>query len=294
MTQEKRQRFDFDTFINELKKFVAKNGRYPLYNEKAIDNPSYNLGVKLSYIRRGTTPIKEEQMQKIKDLNCEWVDDKKSEFSIMYKHLQEFLKEKGRFPVYKEKSIDGTYDVGKVLEKFRKGKLKMTNKQKESLKTLGYTLEKRRGPATTFDEFFERLKNFVETNKRFPRSNDLDLDGEYKIGIKFFHIKRIYDDLKYAQKLALNKIGFPRSSKEFEFKEFYSRLAYFKKIKNRMPTATDQSWDASTYLWDNIRLIRCRHIKLDESQIKKLEKLGLKTQGHGIAGIINDEGMNLD
>ncbi len=294
IAQEKvdKRLFDFDTFYKHLNKFIEVNGRFPFVRETAIDDENYKLGKKVQNIKQGDIKIDEEKVNKLNRINFPWSTIKIYSVEEVYELTKEFKDKFNRLPLRSERDVNNTCNLGEKLHVVKISQYRLTKDQIQKFTDLGFSFEKAVKEISSFDEFYDRILDFVIRNKRFPSKIEKDADGNYEIGSRFANYRHKRIKLTSEQIEKLNLIGFPFTpNTSFMFEEFYPRLVYFKKIKGRMPRKLD-NWDGTDYLYKNLNYIRCGIIRLTSEQEEMLRELGFDSFGVAL-GILNENGYDV-
>ena len=255
--------YGWDENYERLKEFIDKNGRFPTQKEPcgtwlARQRKSYREG-KLSKER-------EAKLDDLGDWNISKKEIDEQRWNENYEKLKEFVEENGRFPTQKEPC--GSWLSTQRLS-YRKGKL--SEERKAKLDDLGdWNISQKEIDEQRWNENYEKLKEFVEENGRFPIYNE-------SCGVWLNHQRTCYRERKLSKerKAKLDKLGNgdwlnPKETiYDRLWNENYEKLKEFMNENHRFPTQNEPCGK-----WLNEQRVVYRKGKLSKEREAKLNLLG--------------------
>ena len=255
--------YGWDENYEKLKEFIDKNGRFPTQKEPcgtwlARQRKSYQEG-KLSKER-------EAKLDDLGDWNISKKEIDEQRWNENYEKLKEFVEENGRFPTQKEPC--GSWLSTQRLS-YRKGKL--SEERKAKLDDLGdWNISQKEIDEQRWNENYEKLKEFVEENGRFPIYNE-------SCGVWLNHQRTCYRERKLSKerKAKLDKLGNgdwlnPKETiYDRLWNENYEKLKEFMNENHRFPTQNEPCGK-----WLNEQRVVYRKGKLSKEREAKLNLLG--------------------
>ena len=262
----------FDETYEQLKQFIETNKKLP----SLTSNDSYEkylstwCACKRHY--KKTVKLSDDKIQKLEKLNG-WFWEKEDQFDETYEQLKQFIETNKKFPYEKSKNQQEkqlcSWCSNKRTDK-KKGKLSDDKIQKLE-KLTGWYWEKE----DPFEDHFDKLKQFIKTNKKFP---SLTSNDKYEKHLSKWCSSQRQE--KKKSKLSDDKIQKLEKltgwywEKEDSFDEIYEQLKQFIEINKKLPYKNSKNQQEKQLgSWCSNKHTDKKKGKLSDEKIQKLEKL---------------------
>ncbi|MCT4237826.1 Helicase associated domain protein [Elizabethkingia anophelis] len=209
--------------FEELKEFIETNGRLPFYSEinwLTKQKESFKKG-----------KLTQQQIELLLQLDENIFDYRAKTWNERYEELEKFIEANGRLPFHSE-----TNWLNAQKAHYKKGKL--TQQQIELLLQIDENIFKSKIAVKTWDERYEELEKFIETNGRLPSSKENSW---------YFAQKAHYKKGKLTQQqiellLQIDKNIFEVKVVSKTWEESYDVLRNFVQDNGRLPKQKEFPW----------------------------------------------------
>ncbi len=262
----------FEETYDRLKNWIDQNKRIPSISSKKLEEKRLGQWCSNKRNDKKINKLDENKIKKLEELN-EWYWELDDLFEETYNRLKIWIDVNKRIPSPKSKNVEekklgiwcSTKRQDKKINKLDENKIKKL----EQLNGWFWNLD------DIFDETYNRLKNWIEQNKRIPSNKSKNLE-EKKLGQWCSHKRKD----KNNNKLDENKIKKMEQlngwywNRDDIFDETYNRLKIWIDVNKRVPLQKSKNVEEKKLgRWCSNKRNDKKINKLDENKIKKLEQL---------------------
>ncbi|MCT4315501.1 Helicase associated domain protein [Elizabethkingia anophelis] len=206
-----------------FKEFIETNGRLPLLHEN-----SWYFAQKAHYKKGKLT---QQQIELLLQLDENIFDYRAKTWNERYEEIEKFIEANGRLPFRSE-----TNWLNAQKAHYKKGKL--TQQQIELLLQIDENIFKSKIVVKTWDERYEELEKFIETNGRLPSSKE----NSWYFAQKAHYKKGILTQQQIELLLQIDKNIFEVKVVSKTWEESYDVLRNFVKDNGRLPKQKEFPW----------------------------------------------------
>jgi superfamily II DNA or RNA helicase len=244
-----------------VKDNIKKNGRKLLIRENYIVDEKKNIEIDL-----------EEWNNELKERIWKYIDP----FMAMYEKVKEWIEKNGRIPSYSSKNIKEK-QLGKWCDHKRanKKKNKLSEDKIKKLQDIPYWYWGKDiiGGRLSFDERYEKLKEYIEKNDKLPSSTSKD---KYEKHLGEWCVSRRKNKkenkLSKERKNKLDNLPFWYWEQADPFMDTYENLKKWVEINNKLPSQKSKNREEKLLgSWCSSKKIYKKRGKLSDDKIKKLE-----------------------
>jgi hypothetical protein len=252
----------FSKNFEQIKEFVAKNGRMPSYLGDSVEKYLYNW---VRYQRRSKKKLSEERVKLLESISG-WFWEKEDPFPKNFEQLKKFVAKNDRMPSQSSKDPVEKF-LGVWVSTQRQKKKKLSEERVKMLELVnGWLWE-----ADPFPKNFEKLEKFVAKNGRMPPQSSKDPVEKYL----YNWVRR---QRKRKKKLSEERVKLLESvsgwlwEKEDPFPKNFEQLKKFVAKNDRMPSQSSKD-PVEKFLGVWVSARRQKKKKLSEERVKLLESI---------------------
>lgn len=276
----------FDRFVEEYVKYKQINGNANIpYSYVTLDG--YHLGARIMILKNDSWEISQEQRKVLEDLGF---DFRKNRIIKNYRKREIFEKIKEEMIAYKQEfgnlSISYNYvsksgfELGQYVNKIRRKKFSLSNKQLNELKEIGFILsEIKIKKIEEKEKFLNELVLYKEKFGNLKIPSKYVTESGYDLGLKAMDIRNNQNAVDANFKESLDKIGFIWDMgavlKEDRMNKIIDELIKYKEEFGDLRIATNYKTEDGFHLGGAVyRLRRKNREKEKIDYIEKLDEIG--------------------